>query len=74
MSVCLQPVRQALLATLVTSWQVYKQALESEGCQAVHLTAIDEDFDCDTFLEGFDQVSIVLSKGSHKGQADSLNP
>ena len=35
---------------------MYKKALESEGCQAVHLTSIDEDFECDTFLEGFDQV------------------
>ena len=35
---------------------MYKKALESEGCQAVHLTSIEEDFECDTYLEGFDQV------------------
>ena len=37
---------------------MYKKALESEGCQAVHLTSIDEDLECDTFLEGFDQVLV----------------
>ena len=37
---------------------MYKKALESEGCQAVHLTSIEEDFECDTYLEGFDQVQL----------------
>ena len=66
-----QSLRLALLIKLISYWQVYKQALESEGCQAVHLTAIDEDFDCDTYLEGFDQVSISFSQGGlAKGQAE----
>ena len=32
---------------------MYKDALASPACEAVHLTAIDADFECDTQLEGF---------------------
>ena len=34
--------------------QVYKEALESPLCDAVHLTAIESDLECDTFFPAID--------------------
>ena len=39
--------------TLACDPQVYKEALATPGCEAVHLTAIEADFDCDAKLDGF---------------------
>lgn len=36
--------------------QVFKEALELEECEAVHLTRIDADFKCDTFLDPIDSA------------------
>ncbi|KAK9847913.1 hypothetical protein WJX84_009309, partial [Apatococcus fuscideae] len=40
--------------------QVYKEAIQSELCAAIHLTQIDEDYDCDTFFPKIDQSRFKL--------------
>ena len=40
--------------------QVYKEAVQSELCAAIHLTRIDEDYECDTFFPEIDQSRFKL--------------
>ena len=40
--------------------QVYKEAVQSEQCAAIHLTQIDQDIDCDTFFPEIDRSRFKL--------------
>ncbi|QDZ17835.1 bifunctional dihydrofolate reductase-thymidylate synthase [Chloropicon primus] len=44
--------------------QVYKEALESPLCEAVHLTEIDSDFECDTFFPSIDPTKFRIWSSS----------
>ncbi len=40
--------------------QVYSEAIRSELCAAIHLTQIDQDFECDTYFPEVDQSRFKL--------------
>ena len=40
--------------------QVYSEAIRSELCAAIHLTQIDQDFECDTYFPEIDQSRFKL--------------
>jgi hypothetical protein len=42
-------------AFVIGGGQVYKEAVRSERCQAIHLTRIDAEYPCDTYFPNIDQ-------------------
>ena len=44
-----------LLTAATNRLQVYREALANPACVAVHLTHIESDCDCDTFLDSFQE-------------------
>ena len=42
-------------AFVIGGGQVYKEAVKSDRCQAIHITRIDADYPCDTYFPNIDQ-------------------
>ena len=68
---------RACCSSIMACLQVYREALASPACMAVHLTHIDDDFECDTALDGFDPAAWRTWSASphhkHKGLGYSFH-
>ena len=61
-SFCKRSVRNGLLLMLIlsVSVQIYTEAMASERCEAIHLTRVEADFACDTFMPALDPAQYRL--------------
>ena len=55
-------MRVGLPPVMITAaWsQIYTEAMASERCEAIHLTRVGKDFDCDTFMPALDPARYRL--------------
>lgn len=59
-----QLTKQVETVFVIGGGQIYREALSSQLCSAIHLTSIEQDYDCDTFFPEFDRDQFRLWSAS----------